>query len=147
MASATSSAANEGPITLPGTAAPLACVPSLPPSVIHCEFVPFSQLLPRAAALVHHGGIGTCAQGLAAGVPQIVMPMAYDQLDNASRLKRLGVADSLSPKNFTGTNLTHVLGKLLATPSVQERAQHWSAEVKSQDALTETCVELEKLTP
>ncbi|MDZ4656245.1 MAG: glycosyltransferase [Bythopirellula sp.] len=120
---------------------------SLPPSVIHCEFVPFSQLLPRAAALVHHGGIGTCAQGLAAGVPQIVMPMAYDQLDNASRLKRLGVADSLSPKNFTGTNLTHVLGKLLATPSVQERAQHWSAEVKSQDALTETCVELEKLTP
>lgn len=119
---------------------------SLPPGVIHADFVPFSQLLPRAAALVHHGGIGTCAQGLAAGVPQIVMPMAYDQLDNAARLKRLGVADSLPPKNFTGPNLTRVLGKLLATPSVQERAQHWAAEMKSQDALTETCVELEKLT-
>ena len=40
---------------------------SLPPTVKHVGFVPFSQLLPRCAALVHHGGIGTCAQGLACG--------------------------------------------------------------------------------
>ena len=120
---------------------------SLPTGVMHCEFVPFSQLLPHAATLVHHGGIGTCAQGLAAGVPQIVMPMAYDQLDNASRLKRLGVADILYPKNFTGPNLTRTLDKLLATPSVHERAKHWAAQIKNQDALTETCVELEKLSP
>ena len=119
--------------------------PALPPGVIHCEFVPFSQLLSRAAALVHHGGIGTCGQGLAGGVPQVVMPMAYDQLDNASRLKRLGVADILPPKNFTGPNLTRVLGKLLGTPSVYERAQLWAAEMKSHDALLESCVELEKL--
>jgi UDP:flavonoid glycosyltransferase YjiC (YdhE family) len=117
----------------------------LPEGVIHAEFVPFSHLLPRSAALVQHGGVGTCAQGLSAGVPQIVMPLAFDQLDNAARLKRLGVADALLPKKFTGSNLTRVLGKLLANRDIAARAKHWAAEMRSHDPLTETCVELERL--
>jgi len=72
-----------------------------PPGVAHFDYVPLGQLLPRAAALVHHGGIGTAAQGLAAGVPQLVMPLAHDQPDNADRLKRLGVGRELRPKRFT----------------------------------------------
>jgi rhamnosyltransferase subunit B len=119
---------------------------SLPAEVLHAEFVPFSKLLPLSAGFVHHGGIGSCGQGLAAGVPQVIMPMAYDQLDNASRLKRLGVAEILPPKKFTGTNLAGVLEKLLSTKSVDERAKHWAAEMKTHDPLEETCVELEKLT-
>jgi UDP:flavonoid glycosyltransferase YjiC (YdhE family) len=119
----------------------------LPGGVIHAEFVPFSHLLPSAAALVHHGGIGTCAQGLAAGVPQIVMPMAYDQLDNAARLNRLGVAETLPPKIFTGPNLTRGLGSLLSDSRVTERAKHWAAEISRHEPLVETCLQLEKLWP
>jgi UDP:flavonoid glycosyltransferase YjiC (YdhE family) len=74
----------------------------LPDSVRHFGFVPLSKLLPHTAALVHHGGIGTCAQALAAGVPQVVQPMAYDQFDNSRRLMRLGVAAEISVKNFRG---------------------------------------------
>jgi rhamnosyltransferase subunit B len=73
--------------------------------------------------------------------------MAYDQLDNAMRLKKLGVADILPPKRFTGSNLAEMLGRLLTRPSVSDRADHWSAEMKLHDPLTETCVELEKLSP
>jgi UDP:flavonoid glycosyltransferase YjiC (YdhE family) len=119
----------------------------LPPEVLYCEFVPFSHLLPCSAALVHHGGIGTCGQGLAAGVPQIVMPMAYDQLDNASRLRRLGVADILPPKRFTATNLARALDRLLTTSSTSERAKLLAADMKQHDPLTETCEELERLSP
>ncbi len=119
--------------------------PQLPPEVVHFSFVPFSQLLPHAAAFVHHGGIGSCGQGLAGGVPQVIMPMAYDQLDNASRLQRLGVADVLPPKIFTPPNLTRVLHKLLTTPSLKERARHWAREMNQHDALVETCAELEQL--
>ena len=54
--------------------------------------MPFSSVFPLCAAVVHHGGIGTCAQALAAGVPQLTMPLAFDQPDNATRLSRLGVA-------------------------------------------------------
>src|SRR5690606_30678605 len=74
--------------------------PDLPRSVRQFGFVPFSKLLPRAAALVHHGGIGTCAQGLAAGLRQVVMPMAYDQLDNGTRLARLGVGGVIPVEKF-----------------------------------------------
>jgi len=51
----------------------------LPPTIRDFAYVPFSLLLDRAAALVHHGGIGTCAQAMKAGVPQIIVPMAHDQ--------------------------------------------------------------------
>ena len=75
---------------------------SLPDGVRHFDYVPFSQVLHRSAALVHHGGIGTAAQGLAAGRPQLIMPMTFDQPDNASRLVGLGVARSLRPRAFRG---------------------------------------------
>ncbi len=61
-------------------------LPVLPPSAHHEPFVPLSHVLPRCAALVSHAGIGTLAQGLAAGVPQLTMPMGFDQPDNATRL-------------------------------------------------------------
>ncbi|HEX5139058.1 MAG TPA: nucleotide disphospho-sugar-binding domain-containing protein [Planctomycetota bacterium] len=62
----------------------------LPAGVRHESYVPFGLLLPRAAALVSHGGIGTVAQGLRAGIPQLVVAMAHDQHDNGSRLEDLG---------------------------------------------------------
>ena len=68
----------------------------LPDGAHHVAYAPFSALLPRLSALVHHGGIGTSAQALAAGLPQLVVPFAHDQFDNAARLRRLGVARSVS---------------------------------------------------
>ncbi len=61
----------------------------LPPRVVTAEYLPFSQLLPHAAAIIHHGGVGTTSQALRAGVPQIVVPMAFDQFDNAERVAKL----------------------------------------------------------
>ncbi len=68
----------------------------LPEGVKHFDYVPLSGLLPRAAAMVYHGGVGTCAQALAAGIPHLITPMAHDQHDNASRVARLGVGVELS---------------------------------------------------
>ena len=62
----------------------------LPATIRHFSYAPFSLLLPRAAALVHHGGIGTSAQAMAAGCRQLITPFAHDQFDNADRLRRLG---------------------------------------------------------
>ena len=72
-------------------------IPSdLPSQIRHVSYAPFSQLLPRCAAIVHHGGIGTSAQAMAAGIPQLVTPFfAHDQFDNAARLRELGVARSI----------------------------------------------------
>jgi rhamnosyltransferase subunit B len=63
----------------------------LPATMLWQPYVALSELLPRAAGLVHHGGIGTTAEAMRAGVPQLVTPFAWDQFDNAARVKALGV--------------------------------------------------------
>jgi rhamnosyltransferase subunit B len=76
---------------------------SLPAAVWVADHLPFVRLLPQVAALVHHGGIGTTAAALAAGIPQLIAPFAFDQFDNAARVVRLGVGRSgatLHPKRW-----------------------------------------------
>jgi UDP:flavonoid glycosyltransferase YjiC (YdhE family) len=107
--------------------------------------VPFSALLPRAAALVHHGGIGTCAQGLAAGLPQVVMPMAYDQLDNGMRLARLGVGAVVRQRRFTPPRVAAALDGLLNSPAVQKRCRDKAASCDGPTALNAACDLLEEL--
>lgn len=98
-------------------------IPSLlPRGVCHAAYAPFSALLPRSAALVHHGGIGTAGQALAAGLPQLVMPMTFDQPDNAARLVRLGVARILLPEFFSGPRVARSLELLLGSEAVHRAA-------------------------
>ncbi len=75
---------------------------ALPTSVRHWEFVPLQQLLPHCAAIVHHGGIGTVAKALATGTPQLIIPHAWDQLDNARRVVQLGAGKMLNRRWVTG---------------------------------------------
>jgi UDP:flavonoid glycosyltransferase YjiC (YdhE family) len=94
--------------------------------------VPFSQVFPRCAAVVHHGGIGTCAQGLAAGVPQLVMAMAHDQPDNGWRLRALGVGDYLHPKTFCGPTVAGKLARLIASPETAEACHDVKQRIAAQ---------------
>lgn len=94
--------------------------PSLPPSVCTAPFAPFRLLFPRCAAIVHHGGIGTVAKALAAGVPQLVLPMAYDQTDNAHRVKAMGAGAWISPRRADARRLGEALGQVMMR-DVKER--------------------------
>ena len=115
----------------------------LPPGVIHADYAPFSSVLPRAAALVHHGGIGTSAHALAAGRPQLVMPMTFDQPDNAARLKRLGVAHALSPERFSGAAVTRELETLLESAGVARRCADVARRFDGIDPVARTCEVIE----
>lgn len=95
-------------------------LPAELPAGIHVAgYSPFGLLLPRCAAIIHHGGIGTTSQAFAAGTPQLIMPMAHDQPDNALRVRRLGVGDSLSCGRFKERSLATVLGRLMADSEVR----------------------------
>ena len=67
----------------------------LPPHVKTFGYLPFSDLLPHAAMLVYHGGIGTLAQTIKAGIPHLVVPNGHDQFDNAWRIEQLGLGRSI----------------------------------------------------
>ncbi len=117
----------------------------LPDGVCHFDYVPFSAVLPRAAALVHHGGIGTMAQALAAGIPQLVVPMAHDQPDNALRLRRLGVGDFLLPKHYRTGAVRRRLTRLMASESVHDNCRRRAADLAANPPLEQACDLIERL--
>jgi len=118
---------------------------SLPESVRHFSYVPLSRLLPRSSALVHHGGIGTLSQAMGAGIPQLIMPMAYDQPDNAARIRKLGVGDWLKPKAFRAEAVANKLERLTRSPEVAERCRSIAGRVDGGRAIDQTCDLIEDL--
>ena len=86
---------------------------ALPAVVRHFGFVPLQQLLPKCAAVVHHGGIGTVATALSTGTPQLVIPHAWDQLDNARRVIQLGAGEMLKRRRSTGARIARALVALM----------------------------------
>jgi rhamnosyltransferase subunit B len=119
----------------------------LPPEVMHVSFAPFGKLLPRCAALVHHGGIGTCGQALAAGVPQLVTPMAHDQPDNARRLQRLGVAEVLPFAKLTPPGAAAAIDRLLHLPQISAACANIARKFDGQRPVALTADLIEQLAP
>lgn len=117
-----------------------------PDTVRHFGFIPLSKLLPRTAAFVHHGGIGSCAQGLAAGVPHIVKPMSYDQFDNSRRLVQLGVAREISVRRFDGPTVATALESLIESPGVKATCRDLATRCDGPKSLAAACDALESLT-
>lgn len=95
----------------------------LPDNVVAAGYLPFTHLLRSASAIVHHGGIGTTSQALAAGLPQVVVPMAFDQFDNAVRVEAMGCGSWLPMTSVTAARLARHLGRVLADPKVHTAAR------------------------
>ena len=94
----------------------------LPPGVAAFEYAPYSEVLPRACAIVHQGGVGTTGQGLRSGKPVLILPHAHDQFDNAARVVRLGCGRSLPRPRYTVASATAELQSLLNDQRYAERA-------------------------
>lgn len=116
---------------------------SLPEGVAHFDYVPLTRLLPRAAAVVHHGGIGTTSQSLRAGIPQVVTPLAHDQPDNADRISRLGVGTSVPGHKVSGASLAAALSKLLDDPKTTSACRDVARRFENDTTLRDTCEILE----
>jgi UDP:flavonoid glycosyltransferase YjiC (YdhE family) len=105
-------------------------VPSeLPPGTTHQSFASFGELFPRAAAVVHHGGVGTIAHALAAGIPQVILPIVGEQFDLGYRVERLGVGRMLTPAATTASHLARETGALVASAKVLARCERYRGEV------------------
>jgi UDP:flavonoid glycosyltransferase YjiC (YdhE family) len=117
----------------------------LPADIRQFEFVPLGPLMRRAAALVHHGGIGTMSQALRAGIPQVVTPLAYDQPDNAVRLSGLGLAKSVNMQGITGRRLARALDHVLSSPEVAAACRRTAEWIPRKPTLSVACEMIEGL--
>jgi UDP:flavonoid glycosyltransferase YjiC (YdhE family) len=104
-----------------------------PAGVFVADYVPHAELFPRACLVAHHGGIGTSAQALRAGKPQLVTPFLADQPDNAARLARLGLARVVDGRAITAARISRELKILLETPDYARRAQEAAGMIANED--------------
>jgi len=117
---------------------------NLPANIAAFDYAPFSEVLPRAACIVHQGGVGTTAQVLRAGVPHLVVPYGFDQPDNAARVERLGVARTIGRNEYTAERATKQLADLINNPSYATRAKEVARKVQAEDGLKDSCDAIEK---
>lgn len=113
-------------------------------SVKAVAYAPFSTVFPRAAVVVHHGGAGTTAQGLRAGRPTLITPMAHDQFDNAARVRRLGAGRTLRFPRVTADRLERELRAVLESPAHAHAAAELAQRVSAEDGATAAAEAIEE---
>lgn len=117
----------------------------LPDSILPVAYAPLESVFPRAAAVIHHGGIGSCAMALRSGVPSLVIPFAYDQPDNAERLRKLGVARMLKRNRISAGSLVSRLKQILDNQQMGEAARQLAKRITPDDDLDLTVRALENM--
>jgi UDP:flavonoid glycosyltransferase YjiC (YdhE family) len=109
------------------------------------DYAPFSEVFPRAACVVHQGGVGTTGQVLRAGVPSLVMPFSHDQPDNAARCVRLGTARTIGRDRYNSERAAKELGELLENKKYKTAALAAKAVVDSENGVNSACDAIEKV--
>jgi UDP:flavonoid glycosyltransferase YjiC (YdhE family) len=122
-------------------------VSTLPSSILAVEYAPHGPLFARAAATVHHGGVGTLGEALRAGRPMLVVPFSHDQPDNGARAERLGVARVLPRRDATAQSLRAELEVLLGDDAYAGRAEEVGQVVGGEDGVGAACRILEEFAP
>jgi UDP:flavonoid glycosyltransferase YjiC (YdhE family) len=113
------------------------------PETLLIEYAPFSLVYPRCAAVIHHGGSGTLAQSLRAGVPTLVAPWGADQFFHAALLKRAGVSRTLARKSYTAERARAALTTLLHDTGIRRHAQELASAIAQEDGCGQLCDAIE----
>lgn len=111
----------------------------LPKNVFVADYAPYSRLFSRSSMVVHQGGIGTTAQVLCAGKPELIVPFAHDQFDNALRIEGLGVGLSLSKSRYHAITVVSKLEHLLNENTFKLKADQLGQTIRSEKGLENAC--------
>ena len=118
----------------------------LPSTVFAVDSVPFSWLFPRMAAVVHHGGAGTTAAGLRAGVPSVVIPFFGDQPFWGSRVAELGVGPTPIPlRKLTVDRLTQAIQTAVSDPAMRQRSTELGEKIRAEDGIANAVAVIQQL--
>ena len=118
--------------------------PRLPETIQHFPYMPYGSVFPRAAAVVHNGGIGTTARALAAGIPQIIMPIAEDHRENGRRVRRLKAGTVIHGSSYSVATLNRQLQRLLDSAAVAEACSRFRERIAPTNPIDESCLRIEE---
>jgi len=118
---------------------------TLPDGVAAFEYAPYSEVLPRACAIVHQGGVGTTGQGMRSGKPVLILPHAHDQFDNAARVVRLGCGRVLARPRYNPDSAIRELRALLDNPTYAASAERVGETVREENGARVAADEIESV--
>jgi UDP:flavonoid glycosyltransferase YjiC (YdhE family) len=121
--------------------------PALPPGVKWFDFLPFGRLMPHVSCIVHHAGIGTSAQALASGIPQLVMAQGHDRAGSARCLAELGIAETFSPLEWQAERVAAALRRSVESSPLRRRCAELAQRLRGADAVTRACEVFEEFIP
>ncbi|MBW4722149.1 glycosyltransferase [Saccharothrix obliqua] len=114
--------------------------------ILVIDQAPHQWLFPRIRVVVHHGGAGTTAAALAAGVPQVVCPFVADQPHWAHRAHVVGIAPPpLSRQRLTATALAEAIATAVHDTAMRQHAHELGAAIRAEDGVTRAVAALEDL--
>jgi UDP:flavonoid glycosyltransferase YjiC (YdhE family) len=114
-------------------------------NIFIAEYAPISKIFPKAAVVVHQGGVGTTGQALLAGKPMLVVPYAFDQPDNAARVTRLGVAQSIPRNRYNAAFAAKKLENLVTDIRYSKKASELSPIIARENGVAAACDALETI--
>jgi MGT family glycosyltransferase len=103
-------------------------------NMVGAEFLPQTTLIPQVDAVITHGGNNTTTEAVHFGKPMILLPLFWDQYDNAQRMDETGFGVRLATYAFTEEEMAAALERVL-DPAVQARAAEVGAAVRARDGL------------
>ncbi len=95
------------------------------------DYAPFEQVFGRARIVVHQGGVGTTQAAMRAGVPQLIVPWAQDQPDNAARITSRGLGLALHRARLNTDNAVQALSALCDNPKYLQHARDLSRAMQA----------------
>lgn len=113
--------------------------------IVTVPYAPHSEIMPRACANVHQGGVGTTMQAMRAGVPMLVVPFSHDQPDNAQRCRRLGIARVLPRSQASAATFERELRALLADTHAAASASAVAARMRTEPGAAGAADAIERL--
>lgn len=115
------------------------------PNVLVTGYIPYSEVLGKAAAMVHCGGVGTIGWGLKFALPSLIVPFEWDQFDNADRAQRHNFAAVIQRQNFKATIIADALDRLLKNTQIKNALTQASQTVAREDGASVALAEIENL--
>ncbi|HEX8127479.1 MAG TPA: glycosyltransferase [Pyrinomonadaceae bacterium] len=117
----------------------------LPEGIFAFEYAPYGEVLPRASAVVHQGGVGTTGQTLRSGRPALVVPFSHDQFDNGARAARLGCGRMLPRGRYDAASATRELRAILTGESYKTNATEIGRRVQAENGTRAACDAIEEV--
>jgi len=109
------------------------------------EFLPQTTIMPKVDLVITHGGNNTVTEAMHFGKPMVLLPLFWDQYDNAQRVDERGFGHRLATYEFTPTELRASVADLLADAALRQRLEAVGADIRSRNGLEQAAARIEEL--